>query len=71
MPGRDEFVNLRWRVGGKVGRTIYAVMDDEFLTNREMSYEDDILIGVMDTVILAERVVADHNASLRGTSAGS
>lgn len=43
---------LRWRVGSKVGRTIYAVVGDHF---------DDVLIGVMDTRALAELVVDDHN----------
>lgn len=45
-------VDLPWRVGRKVGRTIYAQSDDDL---------DGVLIGVMDTDDLAARVVADHN----------
>jgi len=53
-------VNLKnrpWRVGRKVGRTIYAQITD-------VPRDDDPLIGVLDTRELAERVVADHNKSL-------
>ena len=50
-------VSLPWRVGRKVGRTIYAVVYGE-------ASDDDILVGMMDTEELAERVVADHNALL-------
>jgi hypothetical protein len=46
-----------WRVGRKVGRTIYAMVGPE-------PSDDDVLIGVMDTRPLAERAVAAHNAGL-------
>jgi hypothetical protein len=45
---------LPWRVGRKVGRTIYAVTGTG----------DDVLVGLMDTRALAARAVADHNAML-------
>jgi hypothetical protein len=48
----------RWRVGRKVGRTIYAQIGPE-------PSDDDVLIGVMDTRALAEEAVAAHNATLR------
>lgn len=44
-----------WRVGRKVGRTIYQQ------TGPEPS-DDDLLIGVMDTPDLAARVVRAVNA---------
>lgn len=43
-----------WRVGRKVGRTIYAQQGDE-------PSEDDPLIGVMDTEWLAEIACRAHN----------
>jgi hypothetical protein len=45
---------MRWRTGRHVGRTIY-------LTGDAPSTEDDILIGMMDTVELAEDAVRNHN----------
>ncbi len=47
----------RWRVGRKVGRTIYACMNDT------PSDEDD-LIGVMDTRELAAEAVRAHNLDI-------
>lgn len=43
-----------WRVGRKVGRTIYVQINDE-------PSEDDPLIGVMDTPELAQAAVDHHN----------
>lgn len=43
-----------WRVGRKVGRTIYAQLGED------PSY-DDPLIGMMDTKVLAQIAVAAHN----------
>lgn len=40
----------RWRVGRKVGRTIYRQLGDK-------PHDHDPLIGVMDTPELAERAV--------------
>jgi hypothetical protein len=48
---------LRWRVGRKVGRTIYAMVGDN-------PSDDDHLIGTMDTPRLAEEAVTAHNATL-------
>jgi hypothetical protein len=48
---------LPWRVGRKVGRTIYAVVGDR-------ASDHDLLIGVMDTRELAEAAVRAHNADL-------
>lgn len=49
-------VNLvgRWRVGRKVGRTIYAQQGSE-------PSNDDPLIGVMDYPLLAALAVEGHN----------
>jgi hypothetical protein len=55
----EEAVGLRgpqdfpWRVGRKVGRTIYAC-----------KYEPGDLIGVMDTPELATAAVNAHNAAI-------
>jgi hypothetical protein len=45
-----------WRVGRHLGRTIYAQVGEE-------PSDADELLGMMDTVELAERVVQDHNAA--------
>lgn len=45
---------VRWRVGRKVGRTIYAMVGDE-------PSDDDQLIGVMDYPDVAADAVAAHN----------
>jgi hypothetical protein len=45
---------LPWRVGRKVGRTIYQQVGPE-------PSDDDVLIGVMDTPDLAWQAVAAHN----------
>lgn len=50
-----ELVNLRWRVGRHVGRTIYAMLD------RRIASDDDILIGLMDSEELAREAVTAHN----------
>ncbi len=49
--------DLRWRTGRKVGRTIYAQLGSQ-------ASDDDVLIGVMDTIALAMGVVAAHNTNL-------
>lgn len=46
-----------WRVGRKVGRTIYAQIGSE-------PHEDDVLIGVMDTPELARAAVEAHNEAV-------
>lgn len=52
---------LYWRVGRKVGRTIYAIL------NGTEPSDDDFLIGMMDTQELAENAVSSHNAILDWT----
>lgn len=51
-----------WRVGRKVGRTIYAQIRTE-------PSDDDVLIGVMDTPAIARAAVEGHNR-LMGHAAG-
>jgi hypothetical protein len=46
-----------WRVGRRVGRTIYAIAGT-------VASDADVLIGVMDTRELARHVVDVHNAAL-------
>lgn len=48
---------LPWRTGRKVGRNLYAQVDDEPGVR-------DVDIGRMDTTELAVAVVEAHNASL-------
>lgn len=52
-----EHKAIPWRVGRKVGRTIYADYGDEV----------QVLIGMMDTPELAEVAVRAHNAELTRT----
>lgn len=49
--------NHRWRVGSKVGRTIYALVNDD----ERLPSDHDVLIGVMDTPALAAEAVRAHN----------
>lgn len=49
-----DYIQLKWRVGEKVRRTIYAVTPDS-------EHDDHPLIGLMDTPELAIEVVAAHN----------
>lgn len=51
------FASLPWRVGRKVGRTIYARLG-------ATASDEDPLIGVMDTPELAAETVAAHNWAL-------
>lgn len=54
---KDNLVKNKWRVGRKVGRTVYAQVGNN-PTNK------DVLIGVFDTKELANQAVKDHNKSL-------
>jgi hypothetical protein len=47
-----------WRVGRRVGRTIYVMVGGE-------ASDEDELIGVMDSRAVARAAVAGHNATLR------
>jgi len=53
----DHLLRVRWRVGRKVGRTIYAMVGPQ-------PSDDDVLIGVMDTEALARDAVGAHNTRL-------
>lgn len=52
-------LKLRWRVGSKLGRTIYAMLG-------ENPSADDLLLGVMDEEYIAQHVVTIHNEMLEG-----
>jgi hypothetical protein len=54
---RLVLISRRWRVGRKLGRTLYAILRDE-------PSDDDVLIGLMDTEALAAAVVIEHNVAL-------
>ena len=47
----------KWRVGRKVGRTLYSMVGDE-------PSDEDVLIGLLDSRLIAESIVADHNDRL-------
>jgi hypothetical protein len=57
-------IKVRWRVGTKVGRTIYAMLDGSTGGKDCDDAEklNDVLIGLMDTPELAVEVVVAHNA---------
>ncbi len=57
-----QFASVAWRVGRKVGRTIYAQMEDG-------ASDYDALIGVMDSRLLAETAVRHHNEALTTANA--
>ena len=61
---RERYVSGRWRVGRKVGRTIYAQMADA-------PRDDDPLIGVMDTPALARAAVDAHNSAMSEKERGA
>lgn len=50
----DSALNYPWRVGRKLGRTIYAQAGPE-------PSDDDELLGLMETEAIAEEVVRLHN----------
>lgn len=60
-----DLLSLPWRVGRHVGRTIYAQ------GGAEASREDDELIGVMDSPLLAAEACAAHNERLRARQTGT
>jgi hypothetical protein len=53
MTPNADYVRWFWRVGGRVGRTIYA--------QGETGDERGVLIGVMDTPELALDACTHHN----------
>lgn len=50
-------IHLRWRQGRKLGRTLYAMLGDE-------PSDNDVLLGMVDDPLLAQYIVAIHNARL-------
>jgi hypothetical protein len=57
MTSEKPLLRARWRVGRKVGRTIYAMVGSE-------PSDLDMLIGVMDSEALARDAVSAHNTRL-------
>ena len=51
------YVKKKWRVGRKVGRTVYAQIGQQ-------PNDEDPLIGVFDSVELAEEAVRSHNKNI-------
>lgn len=58
-----DYADCVWRVGRKLGRTIYAVLGDG---EREDGTEGncDVFLGLMETKELAQDVVDAHNDNL-------
>lgn len=55
----DNPLELLWRVGRKLKRTIYAMLGDQ-------PSEDDLLLGVFDEESVAQHIVDIHNKNLEG-----
>jgi hypothetical protein len=53
-----DLVIRPWRIGRRVGRTIYVMTGDE-------PSDDDILIGMMDHANIAAVAVLAHNNTLK------
>jgi hypothetical protein len=60
MTQYTDYHNWHWRVGRKVGRTIYAIVSDD--VNKPS--DDDVLIGCLDTRECAAEAVRAHNLDL-------
>lgn len=60
---RGHDPGTHWRVGSKVGRTIYAVVR-QWGTSKEKPHDQHPLIGVMDTPELAAEAVRQHNLDI-------
>lgn len=58
-----DSVDLLWRVGRKVGRTIYAYY--HYVDDAGQRQEESWLIGLMDTPELAKVAVEAHNAVVK------
>jgi hypothetical protein len=52
-----ELIDTPWRVGRKLGRTIYAQLFNE-------PSDDDPVIGIMDSEDLAKAAVELHNMAI-------
>jgi len=57
-----DLLKMQWRVGRKLGRTIYAQLYPE-------PSDDDVLIGMFDSPRLAAECVRSHNAVLEAAGA--
>lgn len=51
-----------WRVGGTVGRTLYAVFGEQHEHARD---DDAVMIGILDTEQLARAAALAHNEWLK------
>ena len=60
---KPAYLDTRWRVGSKVGRTIYAEVPG-------LDHDEQPLIGVMDTPDLATEAVTAHNKALMQRTIG-
>jgi hypothetical protein len=49
---------MKWRIGRKLGRTIYAIVGDR-------PSDDDICIGMMDSESIAAVAVLAHNNTIQ------
>lgn len=56
-----------WRVGKRIGRTIYAVIEDDEM--HPLPDDAHPLVGVMDTAELAAEAVRAHNTDIDARSA--
>lgn len=54
-------IEMPWRTGRHLGRTIYAQVDVDGGPGRL-----DVVLGMVDSVQLAEHIVVLHNAWLEG-----
>lgn len=52
----EDLAALPWRVGRSLGRTVYAQRGDK-------PGKDDVLLGLMESEWLAQRVVELHNST--------
>lgn len=54
----ERLVHLRWRVGRKVPRNVYAELAAD-------ASDIDLMIGHFDSAVLAAEAVASHNLRLK------
>jgi hypothetical protein len=64
MPATEELMMWPWRIGGTVGRTVYATAPDTEPAEHARD-EGGILIGMFDTPELAAEACWAHNV-MRG-----
>ncbi len=61
IPYDKRILTAIWRVGGQLGRTIYALLPE---------HGRGVLIGTMDHAAVAEFIVAMHNLDVELERAG-